>query len=225
MYRRVLPSWVSASKSGNPAKNKNDAVLKSCLPSSSCFCSFTFCPSLPSAPLIHCPPSLPAPLNRSVSLPFPAPSRPLRARLTGSIGTSLGGHNGLSLLNTDNVEKTKSTTIATVHPSPGVTADASSCDTLPSADGREYNKTLEEEWANGAVSALKEPWPAPEAKEAAAAAAAAAGAAEREDGGGGGADEGGRVGGTEGEVALLLACLCRGLGTTFVVRVPEILGR
>lgn len=91
---------------------------------------------------------------------------------------------------------------------------------------------MEEEWANGAVSALREPLPVLETKEAAAAAIAAAvtaAAAAAEAGGGGGAadggDGGGRVAATEGEVALLLACLCRDLGTTFVVRVPEILGR
>eukprot|EP00752_Nemacystus_decipiens_P003214 g2975.t1 len=109
----------------------------------------------------------------------------------------------------------------------GVTADASSCDTLPSVEGREYNnRALEEEWANGAVSALREPLPVPETKEAVAAAvaSAAAAAAEAAETAGVG-DGGGKAGATDGEVALLLACLCRGLGTTFVVRVPEILGR
>ncbi|CAN0059941.1 unnamed protein product, partial [Hapterophycus canaliculatus] len=40
-----------------------------------------------------------------------------------------------------------------------------------------------------------------------------------------GGEAAGGGGATDGELVLLLACLCRGLGTTFVVRVPEILGR
>lgn len=110
----------------------------------------------------------------------------------------------------------------------GVAAGASTCDTLPSAEGREYGKALEEDWGNGAMSALREPLPLPPppfgTKKAAAASAAGAQAAGGTGGEAGG--EGvGRVGASEGEVVLLLACLCRGLGTTFVVRVPEILGR
>ncbi|CAM9791582.1 unnamed protein product [Pylaiella littoralis] len=106
----------------------------------------------------------------------------------------------------------------------GVAADDSSCDTLPSAEGLEYSKALEEEWRNGAVVALREPLPSIEETTKSAAAAAAA-ATAKPDGGGGGVEGGDRVGATEGEVVLLLACLCRGLGTTFVVGVPELLGR
>lgn len=72
--------------------------------------------------------------------------------------------------------------------------------------------------------ALREPLPSIEETTKSAAAAAAA-ATAKPDGGGGGVEGGGRVGATEGEVVLLLACLCRGLGTTFVVGVPELLGR
>lgn len=111
----------------------------------------------------------------------------------------------------------------------GVTGDASSCDRLPPAEGREYNKALEEEWGNRAVSALREPLPSPSpspSSDTKAAAAAAAGTAtataEVETAVSGGEV---RAGASEGEVSLLLACLCRGLETTFVVRVPEILGR
>jgi len=102
-----------------------------------------------------------------------------------------------------------------------VAAGASTCDTLPSAEGREYGKALEEDWGNGAVSALREPLPLPLLPLPSGAKKAAAGG----DGGEAEAEEGGGVGASEGEVVLLLACLCRGLGTTFVVRVPEILGR
>ncbi|CAM9669332.1 unnamed protein product, partial [Ectocarpus sp. 12 AP-2014] len=88
---------------------------------------------------------------------------------------------------------------------------------------REYNKALEEEWGNRAVSALREPLPSP-SPDIKAAAAAAAGTAAAEVEAGVSGDEV-RAGASEGEVSLLLACLCRGLETTFVVRVPEILGR
>ena len=80
----------------------------------------------------------------------------------------------------------------------GITPDAST-ETLPSAEGREYEVALEEEWGLRAVAALEEPYP--ESRQATPEARA------------------------EGEVVLLLACLCRGLGTTYVVRVPEILSR
>lgn len=109
----------------------------------------------------------------------------------------------------------------------GVTGGASSCDSLPPAEGREYNKALEEEWGNRAVSALREPLPSPSpspSPDTKAAAAAAAGTAAAEVEAGVSGDEV-RAGASEGEVSLLLACLCRGLETTFVVRVPEILGR
>lgn len=97
---------------------------------------------------------------------------------------------------------------------------------LPSAEGREYGKALEEDWGNGAMSALREPLPllpppVGTKKSASGGAQAAAGG----NGGEAGAEEVGKAGASEGEVVLLLACLCRGLGTTFVVRVPEILGR
>lgn len=76
-----------------------------------------------------------------------------------------------------------------------------------------------------AVAALGEPLPSP--------AATGGKGTEGEGSGGGAGDETSgslgvseaREGGSDGEVALLLACLCRGLGTTFVNRVPEILGR
>ncbi|CAN0061361.1 unnamed protein product, partial [Scytosiphon promiscuus] len=121
----------------------------------------------------------------------------------------------------------------------GVTTDASSCSILTSVEGRvlEYGdndaSVLEQDWGNGAVSALREPLPLPSRSSATwpsepngnAAATAqhvekASGAREGDRG------EAATVGGaTDGELVLLLACLCRGLGTTFVVRVPEILGR
>ncbi|CAN0194719.1 unnamed protein product [Ectocarpus sp. 6 AP-2014] len=109
----------------------------------------------------------------------------------------------------------------------GVTGGASSCDSLPPAEGREYNKALEEEWGNRAVSALREPLPSPSpspSPDTKAAAPAAAGTAAAEEEAAVSGDEV-RAGASEGEVSLLLACLCRGLETTFVVRVPEILGR
>ncbi|CAM9459336.1 unnamed protein product [Ectocarpus sp. 8 AP-2014] len=109
----------------------------------------------------------------------------------------------------------------------GVTGGASSCDSLPPAEGREYNKALEEEWGNRAVSALREPLPSPSpspSPDTKAAAAAAAGTAAAEEEAAVSGDEV-RAGASEGEVSLLLACLCRSLETTFVVRVPEILGR
>lgn len=121
----------------------------------------------------------------------------------------------------------------------GVSPDAS-VETLPSVEGREYEVRLEEEWGARAVAALGEPLPlAQELKVRLGAAVNAALAVRRGggDGGGGGAaswpvdgtfnskEEGEREGGTEGEVVLFLACLCRGLETTFIVRVPEILGR
>lgn len=63
---------------------------------------------------------------------------------------------------------------------------------------------LEEEWGLRAVAALGEPYPQPRN------AFSSSRVATEE---------------AEGEVVLLLACLCRGLGTTYVVRVPEILSR
>ncbi|CAM9770125.1 unnamed protein product, partial [Hapterophycus canaliculatus] len=57
----------------------------------------------------------------------------------------------------------------------GVTADASSCNILPFVEGPEYGdndgKALEEDWGNGAVSALREPLPIPSHLRSASAAA------------------------------------------------------
>lgn len=90
----------------------------------------------------------------------------------------------------------------TVHFS-GITPDAST-ETLPSAEGRDYEMALEEEWGLRAIAALGEPYPHPRN-------AFSSSRMVTEE--------------AEGEVVLLLACLCRGLGTTYVVRVPEILSR
>lgn len=90
----------------------------------------------------------------------------------------------------------------TVHFS-GITPDAST-ETLPSAEGRDYEMALEEDWGLRAVAALGEPYPQPRN-------ALSFSRRVTEE--------------AEGEVVLLLACLCRGLGTTYVVRVPEILSR
>lgn len=128
----------------------------------------------------------------------------------------------------------------------GSSPDASA-ETLPSAEGRENNAAVEEEWGARAVAALKEPLP--DARYASLSSSSSSSSSSSPlpssadividtDGGvadgrgGGGGDEGvgdsgagAREGATDGELTLLLACLCRGLGTTFVVRLPEILNR
>lgn len=109
--------------------------------------------------------------------------------------------------------------------STGVTPDAN-VETLPPSEGREYDLRVEEEWGARAIAALGEPLPSHEVVATSGYKDVAIYSGEMDDL----VPDAKRVqeteeGGTEGEVALLLACLCRGLGTTFVVRVPEIIGR
>lgn len=115
----------------------------------------------------------------------------------------------------------------------GVTPDAT-VEALPSAESREYEAHLEEEWGARAVAALGEPLPSSQDLNKGLAVPSSGddkgsveddGEGEEGDGGRDGVGGGAAGGSTEGEVVLLLACLCRGLGTNFVVCVPEILGR
>lgn len=96
-----------------------------------------------------------------------------------------------------------------------------SAETLPPAEGKEYYAGLEEEWRARVVANIGEPLPFEDNVALGVSFGGGRWGEEVLDDSG----EAGSKRNSDGEVVLLLACLCRGLGTTFVSRVSEILIR